>query len=90
VKGLAEREWPGAHLQIGDVLIRLDSLRDRCVMTTFHPDTVEQDPGVLKDIVRRFGGQLALNADVVRGGEIRVGQEVELIEGTHREDSARV
>jgi uncharacterized protein YcbX len=90
VRGLAERAWPGAHLRIGDVGIRLDSLRGRCVMTTFHPDTLEQDPGVLKDIVRRFGGQLALNADVVRGGEIRVGQEVELIEGTHREDSARV
>ena len=43
VEGLAERDWEGARLKIGDAVIRLDSLRARCVMTTFHPDTLEQD-----------------------------------------------
>lgn len=80
VSGLAERGWPGGRLRIGDVVIGIDSLRGRCVMTTYDPDTLAQDPGVLKDIVRRFDGRLALNCEVVRGGTIRVGQEVELIE----------
>jgi hypothetical protein len=47
-------------------------------MTTVDPDTLERDPEVLRDIGRRFRGRLALNAEVVRGGTIGVGQEVEL------------
>jgi uncharacterized protein YcbX len=73
VDGLQEFEWPGATLQIGGVAIRLDSRRGRCPMTTVDPDTLERDPEVLRDIGRRFGGKLALNADVIRGGTISVG-----------------
>lgn len=79
VEGLEERRWPGRKLRIGNVVIHLDSLRGRCVMTTYDPDTLRQDPAVLKDIVRRFGGQLALNSAVEQGGEIEVSQEVELL-----------
>jgi uncharacterized protein YcbX len=79
VEGLAEREWPGATLHINDVVVRLDSLRGRCHMTTIDPDTLEVDPGVLRDIVRRFDNKLALNADVVRGGTIRIGDSVRLV-----------
>ena len=79
VEGLAERGWAGAGLRIGDVVIRLDSLRARCPMTTIDPDTLARDPGVLKDIGRRFGGRIALNAEVVATGTIRVGDTVELI-----------
>jgi uncharacterized protein YcbX len=78
VPGLAEREWEGRLLRIGDVRIALADLRGRCVMTTIDPDTLAQDPRVLKDIVRRFGGRLALNAAVVRGGSVAVGAAVEL------------
>ena len=79
VDGMAEREWPGAELHIGDAVIALDSLRPRCPMTTVDPDTLERDPGVLKDIGRRFGGRLALNADVSRAGSISVGDAVQLV-----------
>jgi hypothetical protein len=48
-------------------------------MTTVDPDTLDRDPGVLKDIGRRFGGRLALNADVVRPGTIGVGDAVTLV-----------
>ena len=78
VDGLAEREWEGAQLRIGDVLIRLDALRGRCVMTTIDPDTLERDPQVHRDIVRRFDNRLALDADIVRGGTVRVGDRVVL------------
>lgn len=77
--GLSERDWPGAELHIGDVIVRLDSLRQRCNMTTVDPDTLAIDPGVLRDIVRRFGGRLALNAEVVRPGTIAVGDPVRLV-----------
>ena len=78
VEGLAERGWPGARLRIGDAIVRLDSLRGRCHMTTIDPDTLQVDAGVLRDIVRRFDGKLALNAEVERAGRIRVGDLVTL------------
>jgi uncharacterized protein YcbX len=79
VEGLEERTWPGSTLRIGEVLIAVEDLRARCVMTTFDPDTLAHDPQVLKDIVRRFEGKLALNCEVIHQGEVQVGQEVELL-----------
>lgn len=76
VAGMGETKWPGAQLHIADTLVRLDALRGRCTMTTVDPDTLERDPGVLKDIVRRFGGRVALDADVISGGTVRVGDQV--------------
>lgn len=78
VDGMDETTWEGAELNIGDAIIELDSLRGRCPMTTVDPDTITRDPAVLKDIGRRFGGRLALNAAVGRGGEIVVGNPVTL------------
>ena len=60
-------------------VIGLADLRGRCVMTTFDPDTLEQNHEVLAEIVHRFDGRLALNAAVIRGGVVRVGDEVELL-----------
>jgi uncharacterized protein YcbX len=79
VTGLAEVGWPGAELHIGNAILRLDSLRPRCPMTTVNPDTLERDPEVLRDIGRRFRGRLALNADVVRAGTIKLGDDVTLV-----------
>ena len=79
VVGLAEREWQESQLLIDEVVIVIHDLRGRCVMTTFDPDTLAHDPNVLRDIVKRFGGRLALNGDVVRGGEIQVNQEIKIV-----------
>ena len=78
VYGLAEREWEGRRLHIGPAVIRLEDLRERCVMTTFDPDTQEQDVEVLRSIRRDFGGRLGLNAGVETPGTIRVGDSVRL------------
>jgi uncharacterized protein YcbX len=90
VDGLDERSWPGAELHIGDLVLRIDSLRARCYMTTVDPDTLQVDPNVLRDIVRRFDGRLALNADVVRPGTIRVGDAVRLVRGARDVKPSRV
>jgi hypothetical protein len=58
---------------------RLDSLRQRCPMTTVDPDTLELDKEVLRDINHRFGGRLALNAAIIRAGTIKTGDAVSLI-----------
>jgi uncharacterized protein YcbX len=80
VEGLAEREWPGRRLRIGDTAVAVVAkLRARCVMTTYDPDTQAQDPGVLRRIVRQFGGTMALDCAVETEGVIRVGDPVTLL-----------
>jgi len=80
VEGLAERAWEGRFLRAGDAIIGLATLRGRCIVTTYDPDTGEQDVDVLRDIRRRFGGSLALNAWVARHGRVRVGDTVQLLD----------
>jgi len=80
VEGLAEREWEGRRLRIGvEVELALEHLCERCVITTIDPDTLEQDPGVLRTINERFGKRFAINAGVLHGGRIALGDPVELI-----------
>ncbi len=80
VKGLEERAWEGKTLRIGEVLIGVQGpARPLCHDHVRDPDALAQDPGVLKDIVKRFEGTLALNCAVLKPGTIRVGQEVELL-----------
>jgi uncharacterized protein len=78
VEGLAEREWPGRRLRAGDAEIAVSHVCKRCVMTTIDPDTLEQDPGVLRRINESFGGRIALNCTVARPGRLAVGDRVEL------------
>jgi uncharacterized protein YcbX len=79
VPELAERTWAGRRLQIGKVVIGVQDLRQRCIMTTFDPDTLAQDVGVLRKIQREFGGKLALNCFVEVGGRLQEGDRVELL-----------
>jgi uncharacterized protein len=79
VEGLAEREWSGRRLRIGGVIVAVAQLRERCVMTTYDPDTQVQDPRVLRRIVREFGGTMALDCAVEVGGTVRVGDPVVLL-----------
>jgi uncharacterized protein YcbX len=81
-----ERRWERATLRLLDTEVVLADLRTRCVMTTYDPDTAQQDPDVLRDIVQRFGSRLCLNAAIGRPGRVVVGHRVELIAsgtGTH-------
>jgi len=79
VPELEERHWPGQLIAIGSVRIDPEQLRDRCVMTTYHPDTQEQDPSVLQRIVRELDGCTALDSSVITPGTIRVGDPVEIL-----------
>ena len=78
--GLTEREWSGHRLRLGDVIIGVKKLCGRCVMTTYDPDTQEQDLSVLKRIVDDFGGRMALDCYVIQGGRLAVDDPVELLE----------
>jgi uncharacterized protein YcbX len=83
VEGLAERAWEGRYLRIGEAVVGLHSLRQRCVITTWDPDTHLQDREVLRRIHREFEGTLALNAWTAVPGRVAVGDPVELIDGDY-------
>src|SRR5262249_58872645 len=50
VAGLEERAWEGRAIRAGATVIGLRDLRQRCILTTFDPDTLRQDVEVLKGI----------------------------------------
>jgi uncharacterized protein len=79
VTGLSERHWEGAQLRIGPVLIGMQDLRGRCIMTTFDPDSGKQDLNVLRRVQQEFDGKLGLNCFVIEPGRISVGDQVQLI-----------
>jgi uncharacterized protein YcbX len=79
VTGLAERDWEGRRLRIGRALIEAVSLRRRCIITTFDPDSAVQDVEVLKKIHREFDGRLALDCQVVEPGLVMEGDRVTLV-----------
>lgn len=67
-------------LRIGSCLIGVLRLRERCVMTTWDPDTQKQSPEVFQKIQDRFDGRIALDCWVIRAGKIRVDDAVELVD----------
>jgi MOSC domain-containing protein len=80
VAGLAERRWEGRVLEVGECLVAARQLRQRCVMTTFDPDTLAQDHGVLRRIYEEYDGVLGLDCEVLRGGTLRVGDPVRVLD----------
>jgi uncharacterized protein YcbX len=76
----AELAWAGYGLRLGEALIGVRNRRSRCVMTTFDPDTLEQDPIMLLHVVRSFNGRVALDCWVAEPGVARVGDPVEVVE----------
>ena len=79
VEGLAEAEWVGRRLVLGDVEIEVADRCERCVMTTIDPDSLEVDPDVLRRINEKFGKLMGVLCEVVTPGELRIGDEARLI-----------
>ena len=80
VSGLTERSWEGRRLSVGEAVIEAVDLRQRCIMTTFDPDTAEQNVEVLKRIHRELDGTFALNCHVEKPGPVQVGDAVRLLD----------
>ena len=73
VPGLTERTWVGREVRIGEAVVGVRQVRGRCVMTTFDPDTLEQDITVLQKIAWELDGRTALDCYVLQPGTVRVG-----------------
>lgn len=78
IPGLDERAWSGKHLRIGKVLLGMRTLRERCIMVTYDPDTNERNTAVLMELREKYEGKNGLDAYVIEGGTIAIGDPVHI------------
>ena len=79
VEELAERDWPGRRLRVGEAVIDVDHLCERCIMISLDPETGEADPPILTRVRQELDGLFALNCGVAKPGRVAVGDAVELL-----------
>jgi len=73
-----EDDWVGATIVFGDdagaPAIGITMRDERCAMMNMDPDSGQQDPRVMKAVVRMNGNYAGVYATVLRAGAISVGQ----------------
>lgn len=76
----AEDAWVGAALELGagGPVLEVISPTERCVMTTFDPDTVARDNRVLAGLARARDNLFGVYARVARPGWVEVGAAARL------------
>ena len=77
--GLLEAEWKGRKLRIGEVELFCEIPCERCAMTIHAQPELPKDESIFRTITKEAGKNLGAYASVIRAGEIRVGDLVELI-----------
>ena len=82
VDGLAERDWVGRELRVGEVVLRAVEPCERCAVTTIDPETAVVDPGVLHRVNEEFGGVMGVYCAVARPGTIAIGDDVTVGDGS--------
>lgn len=75
-----ESALAGRALAIGEALVGVHSVRQRCIVTSIDPDTGGQDLDVYRRIREVFGGKLALNCWVIRPGQLHIGDPVRVVD----------
>ena len=80
IDGLAENEWLGKTLKIGEVLLQITAPTPRCGMTVQPQDNLDHDKTILRTIVREANQNLGVGAHCRQSGTIRQGDAVELID----------
>jgi uncharacterized protein len=72
----AEERWEGGRLRVGEVTLAFAHPCARCVIPTRDPDDLSRWPELLRWLHRRRGALFGVNATVVAGGAVRVGDPV--------------
>ncbi|HEU4758840.1 MAG TPA: MOSC N-terminal beta barrel domain-containing protein [Dehalococcoidia bacterium] len=79
--GFVENGWVGKTLAIGDeVRIRVISPTVRCAMPTLPQGDLPPDPGILRTAAQANQSNVGAYAMVVRGGVVRVGDGVRVVD----------
>jgi uncharacterized protein YcbX len=78
--GYPELGWIRRRLRVGSAVIEVVTGCPRCVMATQAVDEVPQDHRVMRTLVRETRHTAGIYAGVVEEGEVRVGDEVSVLE----------
>ena len=78
LEGLVESGWAGRVLKVGEVELKLEIPCARCGMTTHAQKDLPKDASVLRTIVKEGNQNMGVYASVVSGGQVNVGDVVEL------------
>ena len=74
-----EFEWIGRDLKIGEARLHVSKRITRCLATTVNTDTGARDVDTLAALDRLGHRDFGVTLTVTTGGEIAVGDELELI-----------
>lgn len=80
-QGFVEEDWAGKKMRIGGLTVQAEVICPRCVMTTHGFDELPKDPTIMRTLVRETGGHLGVYASVLEPGEVRLGDEIEILPG---------
>jgi uncharacterized protein len=76
VEGLVEFEW--STVRLGGVELKSEMRTERCAMATNAQKEIPKDPSILRSIVEAADQDLGIYASVLKMGEVRVGDVVEV------------
>jgi uncharacterized protein YcbX len=79
-EGFVEQGWMGATLSIGTAQFQVEKPTGRCVMTTRPQVGLPRDLDILRTIDRVNDGNLGVHLQVVREGQVSVGDSIERAE----------
>ena len=74
-----EFDWIGKDIRLGDAVLRVRERTDRCPSVTTNPDTGLRDIDTLKALDHWGHRDFSVRAEVVNGGEIRIGDRLEVL-----------
>jgi len=82
IEGIAEFDWVGRRLQIGNVLLKVESRTIRCSMPSREQANfgLVQNGKISKALYLNTNRYLGVNLTVVQTGLLRAGDEVELVD----------
>ena len=93
LEAFEEEQWRNRRVRVGEAILRITNPMPRCAVPSANPDTGRRDRNVLRELVDRrdpVDGEACLGvcAEVLRPGEVRVGDDVEAV--GHRSTAALV
>ena len=75
----SETEWIGRKLAIGDLLLTISEPCRRCGFTIIAQDGFDNDPGILRNLVRHNAHNLGVYCTVDRPGRVEVGAPMRFV-----------
>ena len=79
LEGLVETDWAGKKIRIGATTLEITMPTPRCGMTVRPQADLEYEKSILRTIVKEGDQNLGVGAHFYEGGEIRVGDPVEVL-----------